>query len=257
MTSRAVEWLGNLEARRPAKAQQTLPPRRRKHPDPELPEAQLKAAWQLTSILLSYPDERVLGLLPQVREAASRLPDEVREPLLRLTGYLERTDEGAARSLYVETFDTTRKCALHLTYYSHGDTRKRGVALVQFKQAFRRGGLEVGDKELPDHLSVVLEFGAVGDTGIAWKLLNDHRAGIELLQLGLDAKESPWSDAVVALRATLPPLDGTQEEAVAQLLAEGPPNEDVGLDAYAIDPLLNPHPDDEVALTFDQLGASR
>ena len=64
----------------------------------------------------------------------------------------------------------------------------------------------------------------------------------QLLQLGLDAKRSPWSDAVTALRLTLPTLSGTQLEAVQKLLAEGPPNEDVGLDAYSLDPQLNPHP---------------
>ena len=101
----------------------------------------------------------------------------------------------------------------------------------------------VPDDELPDHLSVVCEFGATGDLDIAWKLLNDHRAGIELLQLALDDRHSPWADAVTALRATLPPLDGTQAEAVARLLAEGPPGEDVGLDASTLDPRLNPHPD--------------
>ena len=173
------------------------------------------------------------------------LPDAVGQPLLRLADHLADADAQAVCTAYVDTFDTTRKCALHLTYYAHGDTRKRGIALVQFKQAFRRAGLEVNDDELPDHLSVVLEFGATGSVDVAWKLLNDHRSGIELLQLGLDAKDSPWADAVTALRATLPPLDGTQAEAVARLLAEGPPNEEVGLDGYALDPRLNPHPADD------------
>ena len=39
--------------------------------------------------------------------------------------------------------------------------------------------------------------------------------------------------------------DGTA--AVAKLLAEGPPGEEVGMDAYALDPLLNPHPDADAA----------
>lgn len=118
---------------------------------------------------------------------------------------------------------------------------------MQFKQAFRRGGLEVNDEELPDHLSVVCEFGATGDVDIAWKLLNDYRVGIELLYLALEDRKSAWVDAVTTLRATLPELDGTTIEAVERLLAEGPPNEDVGLDTFALDPRLNPHPDDDVA----------
>lgn len=255
---RPAEWLGRLV--RGAAPQPDAPAAtvRRTYPAPALPEPALRTAWQLTSLLLSYPDDRLVGLLPAVREAAETLPDAVGAPLVRLAWHLADSEAHVVRSAYVDTFDTTRKCALHLTYYAHGDTRKRGIALVQFKQAYRRAGLDVTDDELPDHLSVVLEFGATGSVDVAWKLLNDHRAGIELLQLGLDAKDSPWADAVTALRATLPPLDGSQAEAVARLLAEGPPNEDVGLDGYALDPRLNPHPaDDDLDLSLDLTGAPR
>lgn len=210
-------------------------------------------------MLLSYPDDHLLGLLDPIEATASGLPASASVPLRRLVRHLRDTAPAPLRADYVNTFDTTRKCALHLTYYAHGDTRKRGIALVQFKQAYRKAGLEVGEDELPDHLSVVLEFGATGDVAIAWRLLNDHRAGVELLQLGLDAKRSAWVDAVQALRATLPELSGTQAEAVGRLIAQGPPNEDVGLDSYSLDPRLNPHPDDELTFTdhYDVQGATR
>ncbi|HSN43572.1 MAG TPA: hypothetical protein VLR88_05890, partial [Propionibacteriaceae bacterium] len=105
-----------------------------------------------------------------------------------------------------------------------------------------RGGLEISDDELPDHLGVLLEFGAMGDVDAAWKLLRDHRASIEVLRLALEDLRSPWADAARALVATLPALAGDQATAVARLIEQGPPNEDVGMDAYALDPRLNPHP---------------
>jgi len=214
--------------------------------EPRLEAGQLRAAWQSVSLLLGYPDETLRGQLPVLAQVAGRLPEDVGEPLSRLVDWLGATEWQAVQKGYVETFDYTRKCALHLTYFAHGDTRKRGVALVQFKQAYRRAGLEITDDELPDHLSVVLEFGASGDADIAWRLLNDHRAGIEMLRLALTDRESPWLDAVLALCATLPPLQGDQAEAVARLIAEGPPNEEVGLDAYSLDPRLNPSPAEDV-----------
>ena len=232
-------WLNLPKRRREAEA-----PRRRTYPDPELPEATLRTAWQLVSLLLDYPSVEGTERLGLLREAAAALPEQVSAPLLRLVDHLAGTELQVAQKDYVDTFDTTRKCALHLTYYAYGDTRRRGIALVQFKQAFRRGGLEVIEDELPDHLAVLLEFGATGeDISIAWRLLNDHRAGIEMLQMGLDNRPSAWADAINALRATLPALDGEQAEAVAKLLAEGPPDEEVGLDTYSLDPRLNPPPD--------------
>ena len=147
------------------------------------------------------------------------------------------------------TFDHTRKCALYLTYFAYGDTRRRGVALVQFKQAYRRAGVEWDEaaEELPDHLCAVLQFGATVDADGAWKLLNDHRAGIEMLRLALSGWRnddgtigSPWAGAVLALCATLPTLQGEEAAAVRRLVEEGPPAESVGLAAYGTDPLISP-----------------
>ena len=42
------------------------------------------------------------------------------------------------------------------------------------------------------------------------------------------------------IMGTNPTLEGDEESAVARLVAQGPPDEDVGLDAYPIDPRLNP-----------------
>lgn len=220
----------------------------RKKSKPTLAASELRTAWQCVSLLLDYPGEDLVANLPTIVRASERLPEGVRTPLLRLAGHLGSSSMRQLQSDYVTTFDHTRKCALHLTYYAFGDTRKRGVALVRFKQAYRAAGLEMTDAELPDHVCVVCEFGATADVDIAWKLLTEHRAGIELLRLALAQRHSPWLDGVLALLATLPPLDGHTEAAVAQLLAEGPPGEDVGMDAYALDPRLNPHPDADAGL---------
>jgi len=214
----------------------------RKKTKPALAASELATAWQSVSLLLDYPTEAVVAAVPAIVAASAGLPDGVRTPLVRLAAHVAASDLPTLQADYVTTFDHTRRCALHLTYYAFGDTRKRGVALVRFKQAFRAAGLEVTDAELPDHLCVVCECGASGGLDVAWKLLNEHRAGIELLRLALAERSSPWLDGVLALIGTLPQLDGDGVAAVARLLAEGPPGEDVGLDAYALDPQLNPHP---------------
>jgi nitrate reductase delta subunit len=218
-----------------------------RHPAPRLDGQRLATAWQVLSLLLDYPDEALLGRLPVARRAAGTLPADVAEPVCRFLDFVRATPLAALQREYVETFDVTRRCCLYLTYFAHGDTRKRGLALVQFKQAYRRAGVEFDAPELPDHLSVVLEFGAAYDAETAWKLLNDHRAGLEMLRIALADKGSAWHDLVLALVATLPELKGEDEEKVASLIAQGPPSEEVGLDLqpYAMDPRLNPRPGDE------------
>lgn len=211
---------------------------------PGLGERELVDTWQVVSLLLDYPDDVLVGRVPMLREVVATLPQAQRRLLGEFLDTLEHADLGVLQRDYVETFDVTRRCSLHLTYFSHGDTRRRGVALVEFKQAYRKAGVEFDtDVELPDHLCVVLEFGAVQDWATAWHLLTAHRVGIEVLRAGLAQRGSPWLSVVEALRTTLPPLEGDDETALLRLVAEGPPQEEVGLEPYAIDPRLNPRPE--------------
>jgi nitrate reductase delta subunit len=157
----------------------------------------------------------------------------VAAPLRRFVDHLEVTPLPQLAADYVETFDHRRRCCLFLTYFAHGDTRKRGLALLSFKQAYRRAGVVLAADELPDHLSVVLEFGATVDHLVAWNLLLDHRAGLELLRIALRDSASPWWHVVQSVTATLPALRGDEHENVRRLAAEGPPAEEVGLEPFA------------------------
>jgi nitrate reductase delta subunit len=192
-----------------------------------------QAAWQACSLLLAYPDEELGRRLPLLGSVVGGLPSHLGDPLARFVTHAERTPPLDLAAHYVETFDHTRRCCLYLTYYAHGDTRKRGMALLAFKTAYRRAGLELGSGELPDHLAVVLEFAAATDPAAGRRLLLDHRAGIELLRLALDESGSPYVHVLQAVSATLPSLRGDERVAVARLAAEGPPAEEVGLAPFA------------------------
>jgi len=195
-------------------------------------DEQLSVAWQAVSLLLGYPDERLIGQLPMIRSATQLLPPGLAEPVRACASSLESAPLTELQKDYVETFDTHRRCNLFLTYFAHGDTRKRGVALLRFKQTYLRSGFVLDDSELPDHMCVVLEYAATVDHRLGTALLLDHRAGLELLRLALVDRKSRWAPAVEAVCATLPALRGDEQEAVRRLAAEGPPAEEVGLTAY-------------------------
>jgi nitrate reductase delta subunit len=217
-----------------------------------LTRGQLAIAWQSASLLLGYPDETLLAQLPLLEKAIVRLPEHNAEPLRRTITHLRAAPLHDLQADYVETFDTRRRHNLFLTYFAHGDTRKRGVALLRFKQTYLRSGFvfdadsEHGG-ELPDHLCVVLEFAATVDQRLGRRLLLDHRAGLELLRLSLQEAGSGWAGAVTAVCSTLPSLKGDEWLAVRRLAAEGPPEEEVGLTPYAtpgFDPGPAPPPSD-------------
>lgn len=215
-------------------------------------DEQVAVAWQAASVLLGYPDERQRADLDVVRRAVGALPADLQEPLRRVADHLAVRPLVELQTSYVETFDNRRRTNLFLTYFAHGDTRKRGVALLRFKQTYLRSGFELDESELPDHLCVVLEYAATIDRRLGRELLLDHRAGLELLRLGLGEEQSPWVGAVEAVCATLPPLKGEEREAVRRLAAEGPPAEEVGLTPYgtpAFDPAFSNGPSQPSGVT--------
>jgi nitrate reductase delta subunit len=219
----------------------------RRHPAPSLSSTQLTIAWQSASLLLGYPDQALLGRTGLIRDASHDLPPAIGDRLRDFVAHVESTPLGALQEEYVATFDTRRRCNLFLTYFSYGDTRKRGMALLRFKQTYLRSGFVFGEgadgPELPDHLCVVLEFAATVDQTLGWRLLLDHRAGLEVLRLSLRDAGSPWFPVVDAVTATLPPLRGDERDAVRRLAVEGPPEEEVGLAGYAVpDGLGEPAP---------------
>ena len=129
------------------------------------------------------------------------------------------------------TFDLRRRCALYLTYYRYGDTRKRGMAMLAFKAAYRAAGFEPTRSELPDYLPLVLDFAALHPRGE--KLLRAHRADLELLLRALRDAPSPYADIIEAVCAQLPALRRPDQALVRRFWESGPPAEEVGLEPFA------------------------
>jgi len=204
-----------------------------RRPGTRLPAEQLTLLWQSVSLLLDYPDEAMVQRGELLRSASWELPAPIGEAIRSFLDHLGSTPLPRLQADYVETFDTRRRCNLFLTYFAHGDTRKRGMALLRFKQTYLESGFELADAELPDHLCVVLEYAATVDQVRGRDLMLDHRAGLELLRLSLQDLGSPWASLVDAVTASLPPLRGDERDAVARLAAEGPPEEEVGLAPFA------------------------
>jgi len=196
-------------------------------------ERRTALCYQVASTLLCYPDAPLAERLPALRAAVDELREEQAALLRPLLDHVARTPLLRLQQEYVETFDLRRRCAPYLTYYAFGDTRKRGMALLNFKSAYRKAGMVLDDGELPDHLAVVLEFAATADLDNGRRLLLEHRAGLELLHLALRDSGSPYAAAVGAVSATLPTLRGDERDVVRRLVAEGPPDEEVGLEPFA------------------------
>jgi nitrate reductase delta subunit len=225
-TREAAEFLGlPLRVRRPKSPVDAL--RARGLSARELATARLAASW-----LLAYPDDVLLERLDGLAAAVAELPAPARDPLDAFLAHLAGTPIGDVQRHYVEVFDMKRRACPFLTYWTNGDTRNRGVAILRFKQAYEAAGFTIGAEELPDHLAVVLEFAAVGDRVTGDALLAEHAAPIGLLREALHDLGSVYAHVLDAVVATLPEVTDEVAARMAELAAAGPPVEEVGLEPF-------------------------
>lgn len=188
---------------------------------------------KLASLLLQYPTQalrEVAALAPELELAPARGLQAQR--LRALCEWYAATPLGELERHYVEAFDFSKSSSLHLTYHVHGDSRRRGLALLRLKQAYRAAGFELPADELPDYLPLMLEFAALtGPAGL--ELLEEHRVALELVRASLARQSSRFELALDAVIAALPRLTAHKLARVRRLAAEGPPYEEVGLEPFA------------------------
>lgn len=186
-----------------------------------------RTAHMLCSVLLDYP-EGLEERLAAARQALSHLPPAVEGAFAQFLDAAAAMGERRLCEHYIETFDQKRRATLYLSFYTAGDTRQRGAAILAFNEAVRAGGMEVARKETSDFLPLVLELSALTDGEVALRMLAAHREGIETIRAALQKSQSPYLHLFDGLLATLPPLDDEARRRVRDLIAWGPPAELVG-----------------------------
>jgi nitrate reductase delta subunit len=201
--------------------------------------ADARATHQVASLLLVYPEQDLLDQAPLLRQVAEQTPDDVRDPMLRFLDHVDSTPLSELQRDYVATFDMRRRRCLYLSFWTHGDTRARGQAILAFKQRYRASGGEFDAAELPDHLAVVLEFAATVDPDSGVELLVEHRPALTLIREALAGADSPYSLVIEAVEATLPAAGGDVLERARRIARDGPPREAVGLEPYPVPPSMD------------------
>lgn len=114
--------------------------------------AEHRVAYQVASWCLDYPTEALVDRLPVLAAALSEQDDHPCVSELRtLLDHLGSAPLDELQRAYVDVFDLSRRHALYLSYWTDGDTRRRGEVLGRFKTAYRASGFLVDTKgELPD-----------------------------------------------------------------------------------------------------------
>ena len=165
------------------------------------------------SLLLQYPDAERRAVLPLVVDVINEeaaLPAARRGEIQALVAEMLRTDPIEVESRYVELFDRGRSTSLHLFEHVHGDSRDRGPAMIDLIRHYEKAGLLLGEKELPDHLCVVLEFASTQPASSAREFLGEMAHILQAIFSALRKRDSQYATLVAAVLE----LAGRRVEAV-------------------------------------------
>ncbi len=113
--------------------------------------------FQLFSRLLDYPTP---GLAQAARQCARQVEPYTGEATSLLSAFADfagKTSLGRLQEIYSDTFDLKAAFQPYVGYHLFGDTYNRSPFLIGLNQRFREQGFQV-ERELPDHLAVMLRF---------------------------------------------------------------------------------------------------
>ena len=198
--------------------------------------------FKVFSALLSYPT-------PALKDAAAEIRAVVHADVLgpiwaidkidRLLEELETQDIYELQERYVFLFDRTRSLSLHLFEHVHGESRDRGQAMVDLKELYTRGGLDIDTNELPDFLPLFLEYLSTRPQGEARRLLEEPIAVLVALKERLSKRKSPYAAIFAVLEAMANAAPSESDIAELRRAPDDDPNDLDALDkAWADDPVV-------------------
>jgi nitrate reductase delta subunit len=174
--------------------------------------------FKLLSLLLSYPDEQLREVVPELTtmlRAEAALPAGIAARLVELAAGIETADLLESQERYVALFDQTRSLSLYLFEHVHGESRDRGQAMVDLRKLYEEHGLVMESGELPDFLPLFLEFLDTIPQSEAHALLVDIRPIADSLSQRLLKRKSAYAAVLDALVALAPTATGAMAEGAA------------------------------------------
>jgi nitrate reductase delta subunit len=152
--------------------------------------------------MLRYPDADFRAAVPELRaafESEHALPKQRLVELDALLRQLQTMDPFEAEARFVDTFDRGRATSLLLFEHVHGDSRDRGPAMVDLGQMYERCGLVLAGDEMPDHLSVVLEFASTQPEKVARDFLGEMAHILNAVFSALRERDNPYASVVAGV----------------------------------------------------------
>lgn len=164
----------------------------------------MNRSLKVLGVLLAYPSAELREALPEIAAALQsdrRFGKPAQAALAELVGELAQGEALELEERYVSLFDRGRYTSLNLFEHVHGESRDRGLAMVDLKQLYERAGYRLATRELPDYLPALLEFLSLRPEAEARATLADCAHILRELGEALRERDSRYSAVFAALLA--------------------------------------------------------
>ena len=145
----------------------------------------MQKTYKILSLLLEYPEKDIYDILPFIDNEATVDHYLNEEELRQLDAFISECEKLSLEEwqmYYVNVFDMSKQINLYLFDHIYGDSRERGMAMVNLKETYSKDGFELTTTELPDYLPVFLEYLSFQtDEDKTIKLLTDIKNVIDKL----------------------------------------------------------------------------
>ena len=199
--------------------------------------------FKVLAALLSYPERELLAALDELEDVLEQelsLNGAANLALAPLLDRLASTHLLQLQQEYVATFDQNPSHALHLFEHIHGESRRRGPAMVDLLQEYRAHGLEIDAAELPDYLPLFLEYLSLLPDAQALALLGEAVDVLALLGAKLERNRSPYHVVFKVLESLSPVQARELTQAPVRDMDEA--MAEYGPTPEGVEPLLVPKP---------------
>ncbi len=114
--------------------------------------------FPLLSKLLRFPSTETESWARECVVILTQHDESLAELIESFRSFIDREGLERLQDVYTYTFDLQPPCPPYIGHYIFGEDYRRSYFMVGLKEAFRRYGYSYDERELPDHLAVVLEF---------------------------------------------------------------------------------------------------
>jgi len=193
------------------------------------------------SMMLTYPRKELIDSSQELSnilcQKESKLPKANQKEIQIFLKSFSETSLLNLQENYVDLFDRTPSLSLHLFEHVHGDSRKRGQAMVDLIDIYKENELDVTVAETPDYLPMFLEYLSLIDEKEAKSNLSDIVDILAAVGARLDKRKTGYAAIFNGLIALSPLQPDTKTLKSALKLSEGslPDNEQLDTEWAEID----------------------